>query len=86
MECENYTLCDHCRMSTDHPHRLKKIKVPQGCKPPQDIITILCDICNKNISNESRFDCATCQDFSVCETCYPDNGHEHELVSSVDTL
>lgn len=79
MECDSFTLCAQCRTSVVHEHRLKKLKVPIGCKPPDQIVHILCDICNKDITQAERFDCSKCKDFSICESCLPNSEHPHEL-------
>jgi protein KRI1 len=79
MECANFTLCSQCRTTVVHEHRLKKLKVPIGCKPPDQIVHIMCDICNADITKEERYDCSKCKDFSVCEGCLAACDHPHEL-------
>jgi protein KRI1 len=86
IECENFTLCDVCRTQVVHDHRLKKLKVPIGCRPPSDIVHILCDICGEDITNKDRFDCTKCSDFSVCEVCKPNATHEHPLKAASEAL
>lgn len=83
-ECPNYTLCETCRSKVVHDHRLKRFKVPLGCAPPSNVVKILCDECNKDITREIRFDCGVCEDFSVCEQCMESTKHPHKLKSVQD--
>jgi len=83
-ECDNFTLCNTCRTTVSHSHRLKKLKVPIGCKPPDQVDFVYCDGCNKDITSKLRYDCSECQDFSVCEDCQLTVEHPHELKSAQD--
>lgn len=85
-QCPNYTLCESCRTSVIHEHRLKKFKVPLGCAPPANIVKICCDGCNKDITSEIRYDCSVCADFSYCEECYHESKHPHKLKSVQDLI
>ena len=85
-ECPNFTLCEGCRGKVIHGHRLKKLKVPLGCAPPQKIIKILCDDCNKDITRDLRYDCEKCEDFTLCEQCFQDTKHPHKLKSVQDLI
>ena len=84
-ECPNYTLCESCRTTVVHDHRLKRFRVPLGCAPPPtDNITILCDGCNKDITAELRYDCTKCEDYTLCENCVENTEHPHQLKSVQD--
>jgi protein KRI1 len=83
-ECENYTLCESCRTTVVHDHRLKRFRVPLGCAPPSEIVSVMCDGCRKDITSELRFDCNVCEDYSLCENCNENVEHPHKLKSVQD--
>lgn len=85
-ECKNFTLCESCRGTVEHPHRLKKVKVPPGCQPPSEVLYIHCDQCSADITRSLRLDCPKCEDFSVCEPCGATVQHEHPLKSTQEIL
>lgn len=80
--CEDFTLCKSCFKGTQHPHKMKKDKVPVGCTPPENWKEILdqvntkessneliCTNCNSEIVNLHYFICEICTDVIICKTC-----------------
>jgi len=82
--CPDFMLCKECFKSVKHPHKMKKSKVPLGCKPPvnwQEILenmkneekenNLSCSRCTNEITNNYYFICNNeeCSDLKFCKTC-----------------
>jgi len=86
LECEDFCQCKACADMKDHPHKMKKFIVPQGCTPPSDKEI-------KNIVEGLKF-CAECSykftdydyiytlkqnaDFLLCEDCFKNNERQYK--------
>lgn len=83
-KCEDYVTCKDCFKSLNHPHVMKKSKVPLGCKPPEDWEDILanvkeeeaestltCTNCSTEIINNYYYICSeeSCSNIKICKTC-----------------
>lgn len=82
--CENFTICEECKYTTQHGHKLTRRRVPAHCVIPDNLVQIFCDGCEANITYAVRRDCPRCPDFSLCERC--DVPHPHELVSTTESI
>jgi protein KRI1 len=94
-KCEDYLLCKECFKAANHPHKMKKSKVPLGCKPPHDWKNIIdsnlenqnddliCHNCSNEIINNYYFICheESCKNLKFCKTCrgIGKSIHEHKL-------
>jgi protein KRI1 len=94
-KCEDYLLCKDCFKATNHPHKMKKSKVPLGCKPPEDWKNLIeynlenksedlvCVHCSNEIINNYYFICSeeSCKNLKFCKTCrgIGKSIHEHKL-------
>ena len=86
MECENYTLCEACRAVAEHPHKLKKTRVPKDCVPPTTYVAVCCNQCGEDVTTKRRYDCRTCEDYTLCEACKGLKKHPHPLRCLEDEL
>ena len=82
--CEDYVSCRDCFKSTNHPHKMKKSKVPIGCKPPEnwkelienannlleeDPDNLTCTNCSNEIISSYYYKCDECKNLKICKTC-----------------
>jgi len=83
--CADINICRDCFKSIGHPHKMKKTKVPIGCKPPEDWRDILenldfkCSNCKNEIEDEWYFKCNECERVNICKPCKQTFIHEHKL-------
>jgi protein KRI1 len=76
-ECPNYTLCKKCADMRIHDHKMKKLFVPDGCKPPeedqlQEIKSKLktCELCETRLDGRSSYyRLIENTEYIVCELC-----------------
>jgi len=85
-ECDNYTLCEACRAIAEHPHRLKRGRVPRDCVPPTTYVAVCCNECGVDVTTQRRYDCRTCTDYTLCEACKGVKKHAHPLRCLEDEL
>ncbi len=98
-KCEDYVICKECFKAVNHVHKMKKSKVPIGCKPPedwQDLIAanpleaedkLTCNNCSEEIINNYYFTCSeeSCEHLKFCKTCrgIGKSIHEHKLTKFI---
>lgn len=59
-KCDDFVICKECFKSSSHAHKMKKSKVPLGCKPPENWKEILENMGNNNADNDGVLTCTNC--------------------------
>jgi len=86
LECEDFCQCKACADLKDHPHKMKKFVVPQGCAPPSDkeIAAILestrfCAECSYKFTEyDYMFELKKNAEFLICEDCLKTNERQYK--------
>lgn len=94
-QCPEYITCRDCFKTITHAHKMKKSKVPVGCRPPdnwKDLIqgiaqetedSLICTKCAGEIISNYYYICENeeCSDYKFCKTCrgIGKSIHEHKL-------
>jgi len=86
LECEDFCQCKACADLKDHPHKMKKFVVPQGCTPPSDkeIAAILentrfCAECSYKFTEyDYMFELKKNAEFLICEDCLKTNERQYK--------
>jgi len=86
LECEDFCQCKACADMKDHPHKMKKFVVPQGCTPPSDkeIQAILentkfCAECSYKFTEyDFQYELKKNKEFLICEDCFKANERQYK--------